>query len=389
MDKFDFDQIIERQGTGAEKWDGRENIFGSEDLLPMWVADMDFASPPEVVTALTARAAHGIYGYPLRGDGFYQAAIDWLKRRHGWNVNRDWINSAPGVVSAISIALQAFTSPGDKVLIQPPVYPGFFSAVQKSGRNLVLNPLRQEGRRYVIDFADLEAKLASGVKLFVLCSPHNPVGRVWTKEELVTLGELCLKHGTLVVADEIHSDLVFLRKRHIPFASLSPEFAAIAVTCVSPSKTFNVAGLATALTVIAESRMRARYESVLKAMHVEECNIFGITALEAAYRHGEAWLDSLLIYLETNADFLVSFLRQRNCGIEVEKPEATYLAWLDCRSLGLKGANLPEFFASKAKVGLSDGRRFGEQGFMRLNFACPRALLEEGLERIEAAIKLK
>ncbi|MBP2650789.1 MAG: cystathionine beta-lyase [Firmicutes bacterium] len=388
MQRFDFNQIIDRRQSGAEKWDDCKNIFGCDDVLPMWVADMDFPSPPEVVSALMSRASHGVYGYPVKGDSYYQAAIDWVKDRHDWTVERGWINSTPGVVSAMSIAVQAFTNPGDKVLIQPPVYPGFFKAVQNNGRKLVENPLSWNGDRYVIDFTDLDAKLATGVKVVILCSPHNPVGRVWTQEELMRLGEICLNHGVLVIADEIHSDLVFRGHNHLPFAALSPDFAANSVTCISPSKTFNVAGLNTALTIIPDDGLRRRYQAVLGAMHVEEGNIFGITALEAAYRQGESWLENVLAYLEENADLVVSYFQKLDNGIKTIKPEATYLAWLDCRELGLEVAKVPTFFIHKAKVGLSDGRRFGEQGagFMRLNFACPREVLIQGLERISAAL---
>ncbi|MBP2644574.1 MAG: aminotransferase class [Firmicutes bacterium] len=384
MDKFDFDQMIDRHHTGAEKWDGLMSIFGCDDVLPMWVADMDFASPPAVVEALVSRARHGVYGYPLRAEGYYQAAMNWQKSRHGWTVEKPWINSVPGVVSAISLALQAFTHPGDKVLIQPPVYPGFYKAIRKNGRELVENPLRLEHGRYGIDFTDLENKLATGVKVMILCSPHNPVGRVWSKEELLRLGECCQRHGVLMIADEIHGDLVFRGHAHQPLATLSPEFAANTITFVSPSKTFNVAGLATALSIIPDAALRARYQTVLDAVHIEEGNIFGITALEAAYASGGDWLDSLLVYLEGNADMVVDTFKKTESPIKVLKPEATYLAWLDCRGLGLTPDKVPEFFTRLAKVGLSDGRRFGEQGngFMRLNFACPRPVLKYGLERI-------
>ncbi|MDR3559948.1 MAG: PatB family C-S lyase [Negativicutes bacterium] len=385
MEKTRFDQIIDRRNTGAEKWDALNAVFGADDVLPLWVADMDFASPPAVAEALQARAAHPVYGYHVRGDGYYAAAVDWLGRRHGWAVEKDWLSDVPGVVTAISVAIQAFTQPGDKVLIQPPVYPRFFSAVQQNRRQLVTNPLRQDGQGYHIDFEHFEQAMADGVKLVVLCSPHNPVGRVWTREELIRLGSICLRHKALIIADEIHADIVFKGHHHLPLAALSPELAACTVTCIAPSKTFNVAGLATSLTVIADPELRVRYNAALAALNLGEGNIFGNIALEAAYRHGGEWLDGLLEYLEDNADFVVDFFRRHIPGIAVAKPEATYLAWLDCRSLGMTPADLKDFFVRQAKVGLSDGTRFGAEGFMRLNFGCPRPLLRQGLQRIAAA----
>jgi cystathionine beta-lyase len=384
-----FDEIIDRHNTGSEKWDGVAHIFGTADVLPMWVADMDFSAPPAVVEAIRARAVHGVYGYAARGEGFYQSAVDWLQTRHGWRVDSKWLSGTAGVVTAMSIAIRALTEPGDKILIQTPVYPRFFSCVTQNGRQLVENALQESGGRYVIDFAQLEKELAGGVKLMILCSPHNPVGRVWTRDELMKLGELCLRYGVLVISDEIHCDLVLKGNRHSPFAALSPELADITVTCISPSKTFNIAGLATSLTVISNDGLRGRYEALLKAIHVDEGNIFGIIALEAAYRHGAGWLDSLLDYLEGNAKIVADFVAERIPAIKTVRPEATYLAWLDCRALGIPPRELNDFFVRSARVGLSDGRRFGAggQGFMRLNFGCPRAVLREGLERLVKACR--
>ncbi|MDR3591067.1 MAG: PatB family C-S lyase [Negativicutes bacterium] len=387
MDRHQFGQMIERRNTGAEKWDALGEVFGDKDLLPLWVADMDFAAPPAVAEAIASRAAHPIYGYHRRGDGYYEAATAWLENRHGWKVAENWLVDTPGVVTALSVAIQAFTRPGDKVLIQAPVYPRFFSCVTKNKRQLVINPLARGGNGYGIDFDHLEQELAAGVRLILLCSPHNPVGRVWTEQELMRLGETCLRFGALIVADEIHADIVFKGHRHLPLASLSPELAASTVTCIAPSKTFNIAGLAASLTVIADPGLRTRFNDITKALNICDGNIFGNIALEAAYRHGGPWLDSLLGYLEDNADFLVRFFARNIPGIKVEKPQGTYLAWLDCRALGIDPAELNAYFVRQAKVGLSDGARFGRegQGFMRLNFGCPRPLLQDGLERIAAA----
>lgn len=381
----DFDQVIERKNTGSEKWDALDEVFGARDLVPMWVADMDFAAPPAVAEAIAARASHPVYGYHSRGAGWYEAAADWLAVRHNWKVDADWLSFTPGVVTAISVAIQTFTCPGDKVLIQPPVYPRFFSCVRQNQRQLVVNPLRRTEEGYTIDFDHFEKELAGGVKLLLLCSPHNPVGRVWTREELTRLGEICLRYGTLIIADEIHADIVFRGRRHLPVASLSPELAASTITCIAPSKTFNIAGLASSLAVIADPGLRLRFNEAATALNICDGTIFGNIALEAAYRKGGQWLDGLLDYLEGNADYLCEYFQRNVPGIRVDKPEATYLAWLDCRGLGVDPRSLNEFFVREAKVGLSDGTRFGGEGFMRLNFGCPRPMLQEGLERIAAA----
>jgi len=389
MDKQKFDQIIERKNSGSEKWDALGEVFGAKDLLPFWVADMDFAAPPEVAAAIAARAAHPVYGYHSRSGGYYEAVTNWLDRRHGWTVAAEWLSDTPGVVTAISVAIQTFTQPGDKVLIQSPVYPRFFSCIAQNRRQLVVNPLREGEDGYSIDFDHFEQALASGVKIVLLCSPHNPVGRVWTRQELLRLGEICLRYGALIIADEIHADIVFKGYRHLPLASLSPELAASTITCIAPSKTFNIAGLAASMTVIADPGLRARYNEATSALNICEGNIFGNIALEAAFRNGDQWLDCLLGYLEDNADFLCEFFGRNIPGVKVMKPQGTYLAWLNCRELGIDPPSLNSFFVRQAKVGLSDGARFGAegQGFMRLNFGCPRPMLREGLERIAMACR--
>jgi len=386
---YDFDTIIERRGTGCEKWDDLGEIFGTDDVLPFWVADMDFAAAPGILAAVRAKAAHPVYGYHVKEESFFQAAMDWERRRHGWAIRRDWIVNTPGVVSSLGAAVLALTSPGDKIVIQPPVYPPFFSCVTRNGRQVVENPLRERGGRWEMDLADLESKLGPDVKMFVLCSPHNPVGRVWTRDELLALGEVCLRHDVTIVADEIHCDLVFSGHRHIPFATLGPALAARTVTFFSPSKTFNIAGTYTSLAVVSDPERRAKYGALLAGLGISSGNLFGLAAAEAAFTTGEDWLDSLLPYLEANADLLAEFVGREMPGVKVAKPEGTYLSWLDFRGRFPDHAELNKFLVAEAKVGLNNGLTFGRQGegFARFNFACPRKLMAEGLERIAAALR--
>ena len=379
---MDFDQIIERRHTESVKW----NWF-SEDVLPMWVADMDFRSPEPVIDALRARVEHGIFGYGWPPEGLKEAIQAHLANRHNWQVAEKEIDFISGVVTGFNHAIYSLTEPGDKVLIQTPVYPPFLAAPEQAGRERVISPLvRLPDGNYEIDFEDFEAKAASGVKLFILCSPHNPVGRVFTREELTRMAEICLAHDVLICSDEIHADLVFSGAKHIPIASLSPEIAANTVTYFAPSKTFNVAGLSTSVYVTQCAALRDRLQHSM-TMLLGHPNIFGTRAALAAYRDSQDWLDEVLIYLEGNRDFLVDYVRSELPGISIWKPEGTYLAWLDCRGMDLSITPY-QFFLEKAKVGLNDGADFGDggEGFVRLNFGCPRALLKEGLERMKKAL---
>ncbi len=384
-----FDEVIDRRNSRCRKWDNVEEVFGTHDILPLWIADMDFAAPPGVVDAINRAARHRIYGYHTRPQSFYQAAVDWVGRRHGWQVKLEWVINAPGVVPSIIAAILALTDPGDEVIIQPPVYPPFFSCVTKNGRQLVENPLRCADGRYEMDFDDLERKISSKTKMLILCSPHNPVGRVWTQAELTRLNEICLQHDIIVLADEIHSDLVFKGHKHIPVAALHDDAQRNTVTCISPSKTFNIAGFYTSYVIIADQSKRKKFLRVLEALEISQGNSFGVIAAEAAYRTGEGWLEDLLPYLEANADFMADYIAENIPGISMSKPEGTYLGWLDCRGLTIDSRDLKEFFVRKAKVGLNDGRTFGVQGegFVRLNFGCPRSTLAEGLERIRQAVR--
>ncbi|MDP1896249.1 MAG: pyridoxal phosphate-dependent aminotransferase [Sulfurimicrobium sp.] len=384
---FDFDRKIDRNGTASVKHDGRENYFGTADVLPMWVADMDFAAPEAVSRALAARAAHPVYGYTFYPDSLYQALIDWLKKRHGWQVERDWIIMVPGVVPSLHAAAMAFAAPGEAVVVQPPVYFPFFSAVTDTGRKLVLNPLRLENGRYTIDFEHLERCATEGARLLLLCSPHNPVGRVWRPEELREILRVARRHGMTVLSDEIHADLVYPGQRHTALATLAEDGDRL-VTAIAPSKTFNIPGLGLSCLIAPDPAQRGALRKVFATLAIGHSNPFSIAAFEAAYREGEAWLDALLLYLRDNRDFVAAYLAEHLPAIELIQPEGTYLLWLDCRGLGMNDAELKEFFVNKARVGMNPGTVFGAggSGFMRLNIGAPRQVLAEALARIRQAI---
>ncbi|WP_038112599.1 MalY/PatB family protein [Tuberibacillus calidus] len=385
-----FDEIIDRLGTNSVKWDARERIFGSGDVLPLWVADMDLPCPPEVVQAIEARAKHPIYGYPGDNGALFEAAKGWVNRRFGAEVDTDWMVAIPGVVPGIQVAINAFTKPGDKVIIQPPVYPPFFSTSEELGRRIVENPLKRVDGKYVMDFDDLRKKIDQRTKLFVLCSPHNPIGQVWSREDLLQLGEICAEKGIMIIADEIHSDLVYEKGAHTPFYTLSEQLANQSVTFISGSKTFNLAGLFTSIAIIKNRKLRNEFRVTANKMGLNHINLFGIVASTAAYNHGDQWLDELLDYLHENAVMIRHFLSERIPEIKMTIPEATYLAWLDFRELGLYGQELRNFLIREAKVGLNDGFQFGKQGdgFCRMNFGCPRSVLKEALQRIEKAVQV-
>jgi cystathionine beta-lyase len=385
---YNFDAIIDRHHTSCEKWDFMTKKFGRDDLLAMWVADMDFTAPPEVAEVLKNRVDHGIFGYTGKIDNYFQSIVEWVEKRHKWGIEAEWIRHSPGVVPALSMAVLAFTKPGDGIVVQPPVYPPFFSAASGRGRHIIENPLVERHGRFEMDFEDLEKKIDSSVKMIFLCSPHNPVGRVWTKEELTKLGEICLRHNLIVVSDEIHSDIIYKGFHHIPMASLSPEIASRTITCIAPSKTFNIAGLSTSAVIIPDPQIRDAYTSVLNFLHIDGGNLFGTFALEAAYRKGEPWLHALLEYLEGNVNFIEKYLTENLPDIKLVRPEGTYVPFLDCRGLGLSGDELLDLFVNKARVAMNNGAWFGTggEGFMRMNIATPRALIKEGLDRISRAV---
>lgn len=384
-----FDRVVDRTGSESMKWVYPRKVLKVADAIPMWVADMDFEAPPAVVEALRRRAGHGVFGYPLVPPSFWQAAIGWLSRRHGWDVRKDWMALTPGIVPALNYCVRAFSRPGDGVIIQTPVYHPFYYAIENNGRKVVRNPLLFDGRRYAMDLEDLERRIDAPGRILILCSPHNPVGRVWTRGELVRLGRIAVERDLVVLSDEIHHDLVFKGARHVPFASISPELAARTVTFIAPSKTFNIPGLSTAAVVASNPDLLKGFEDEKERAGIELGQVFGIVGFEAAYAHGGDWLDELLPYLEGNVDLIESFLAGRLPAVRLVRPEGTYLALLDCRGLGLEPAALVDFFLKKAGVYFSDGAMFGPElaGFVRINFACPRSVLLEALERVARAVE--
>ena len=361
------------------KWD-----YAESDVLPMWVADMDFESPREVVDAIVERAAHGTFGYTRTPDSYYQAIVDWMKERHGWEIKRDWIVTTPGVLPALAFAVEAFTQPGDKVIIQSPVYHPFKFVIGNNKREPVENVMKLADGGYEMDYENLESVIDEKTKMLVLCSPHNPVGRVWKKDELLRLAEICIERGVLVIADEIHSDLIMKGHTHIPMAPLSDEIADHVVTFTAGSKTFNLAGLACSNAIISNSDLYDRFKATVGNHWVGSPNMFGLIATRAGYEHGKPWLEQLLAYLKGNYGFLVSYFKEHCPKIKALPLEGTYLVWLDFREFGLPDMEIKDTLLGNARVWLDYGPQFGTggEGFMRMNIACPRKTLEEGLSRI-------
>lgn len=385
-----FDEMILRKDTDSIKYDFAAQRGMPDDLLPLWVADMDFRTPPCIVNALTEKSLHGIFGYSESSDVYFEVLQDWFSRRFGWPVQSEWLVKTPGVVFAICTAIRALTQEGDAVLIQPPVYYPFSESIRLNNRRLVVNELSCNGDAYSINFDDFEQKIAQNdVKLFILCSPHNPVGRVWTRDELTRMGDICLRHGVIVVSDEIHADFVYPGYEHLVFANLKPEFADIAITCTAPSKTFNLAGLQISNIFIANRELRSHFRREIARCGFSQLNIMGLVACKTAYAKGEEWLEDLKGYLAENLVFLREYLRTRIPEIKLVEPQGTYLVWLDCKALGLNDKALSEFIIHQAKLWLDAGTMFGQSGsgFQRVNIACPRALLKQALEQLEAAVK--
>ncbi len=389
--KYNFDRIIDRKNTNSIKWDFCKSFLGHEDLLPMWIADTDFECAAEIVEAVKKVATHGIYGYSAPPESYFEAAISWMFKKHGWQIKKEWILSTPGIVSALNIAVQTFTKPGDKVIVQSPVYPPFFQAVLNNGRFVIDNPLKlDKKRRYTMDFDLLEKQIDCRTKLLFLCSPHNPVGRVWKKEELKKLAEIAKKHNLIVVSDEIHGDIVFNGHKHTPFASISNDAAQRTITCTAPSKTFNIAGLQASVIIIPNRHLYADFATTLNNFGIQYPNIFAIEGLIAAYTKGDKWLSQMLEYLENNALFVIDFFKKEMPKVHPVLPEGTFLMWLDFRDTGMSQEELRKFVYRKARVALNDGMSFEscEEGFMRINIGCPRSVLEEGLARLKNALSI-
>lgn len=386
---LDFDREIERRGTGCIKYDCAVERGMPEDVLPLWVADMDFETSSYVLDALRERLNHGIFGYTEEIPAYFESVRDWMQRHHDFAVEKSWLVKTPGVVFALAMAIQAYTAPGDAVLIQQPVYYPFEGVIRDNGRQMITNTLYLgEDNRYHIDFEDFEQKLTEHrVKLFFLCSPHNPVGRVWSKEELIRLGDICLRHQVIVVSDEIHEDFVFQGKHHV-FANLKKEYADFAVICTSPSKTFNLAGLSLSNIFIPNEELRKRFRKAMDAAGVSELNVMGQVACVAAYRQGEEWYQAMMRYVGDNIAFIRAYVQENLPGVRMVAHEGTYLVWLDFTGLGLSEAALEHKIVHEAKLWLDGGGMFGAggAGFQRINAACPRKLLQEALERIHAVL---
>ncbi|HWQ74690.1 MAG TPA: MalY/PatB family protein [Syntrophomonas sp.] len=387
---YSFDQIIDRCGTDCIKYDFAAKRGMPEGILPLWVADMDFQAPPEVLDALIAKSRHGIFGYSdTAGEDYFNALYGWYRNRFDWETSPAWLVKTPGVVFAICTAIRALTQENDAVLIQQPVYYPFSSSVLSNNRRLVVNELKYDQGKYSVDLNDFEDKIVSNqVKLFVLCSPQNPVGRVWTREELTAMGDICWRHGVLVVSDEIHADFVYPGHRHLVFAALKPEFADITVTCTAPTKTFNLAGLQISNIFISNPVIRRQFRQELDRVGYSQSNVMGLAACQAAYRYGAPWLDELKDYLVANLAFVRDFLAENLPQICLVEPEGTYLIWLDCRALHLSDQELDDLIVYKAGLWLDPGPIFGRggEGFQRINIACPQSILRQAMVQLKTAV---
>jgi cysteine-S-conjugate beta-lyase len=385
--KYNFDEIVDRSNTNCEKYDGRKRVFGTDELIPLWVADTDFRTPDFIVNAVKKRADHEIYGYPIKPDSYYLSIQRWLFNQHEWVVERSWITYCPNVVVGVASVILSMTKPGDKIIVQPPVYFPFFHVVEGNDRILVENPLKLEDSIYRFDFDDLKSKIDNRTKMLLLCNPHNPGGRVWLKDELAKLARIAMENNILIVSDEIHSDLILHGNKHTPIAILSKEISFATITISSASKTFNIAGLSSAYLVIRNKALMAKYNQFMQATHISSGNFFGMVATEAAYTYGAEWLSQLNDYLYLNFLFIERFFRENIPEIKVMEPQGTFLVWIDISGLGIE----PRSFYQKlvnAGVGISPGSLFGTGGenYIRLNMGCPKSLLIEALERFKIAL---
>jgi len=381
---FDFDKRVDREGSASVKYDLRGKIFGKESVLPMWVADMDFETPECIRNAVKKRADHPVYGYSFMTDSYFKAFMGWVKRRHNWDIQKDWIVFSPGIVTAINAAVLAFTEPGDGIIVQSPVYFPFFDAIKNNHRKELNNQLLCLDNSYVIDFDDLKKK-AKEAKMMLISSPHNPVSRCWSKDELKRVGEICLEHDVVIVSDEIHADLTLPGHVHQPLASLSPELSEVTITCMAPSKTFNVAGLFTSQIVIKNRKLQERFNESMNRYHLVHGNLFGMVASEAGYTYGDKWLDALMLYIRDNFLMVERFINEELPILSLTKAEATFLAWVNFNKTGLSDKSLNKKLINEASLGLSPGRIFGAggSGFMRMNLATSRSNVQEALSRLK------
>ncbi len=384
--EYNFDDIIERRDSGSYKWDTMED----PEVLPMWVADMDFRVAKPIINALKKKTEHGVFGYSIQTEEFYNAVIGWFDRRHNWKIDRKWISHCPGIVPALHFLSKAFVKPGDKIMMHSPVYYPFFGSALKNDIEVVFNKLIYKSKRYEIDFEDFERTAKDpNVKAFYLCSPHNPGGRTWSREELERMGKICTDNGVLVVADEIHCDLVFPGRKNVSYGTLPEYIADNSIICVAPSKTFNLAGLQTSCLIIRNPDIKKRYDQFLARLGIMRPNVYGIVGLTAAYTNGDEWLEQLLVYLNDNLTFLKNYLKTYIPQVKIMEPDATYLVWMDFSELNIDSERLHNILLKEGKVWLDEGYMFGEagKGFERINIACPRTVLEEGLNRIRDSLK--
>ncbi|TWP27959.1 putative C-S lyase [Apibacter muscae] len=388
MRRYNFDEVIDRKNTDCLKYDALKERFGSVDLIPLWVADMDFQSPPELIEALVERTQQGVFGYPYPPKEYYQSIINWQQKHHGWEVKKEEISYIPGIVKGIAFALDVFSKEGDQIIIQPPVYHPFRIISKLHNREIVTNPLVLERTQYQMDLEGLEKLITEKSKILMLSNPHNPGGRVWTKEELTQLAEICYKHKVLVISDEIHSDLVLTGNKHIPFASVSEKAEQNSITFNAPSKTFNIAGIVTSYSIIKNEEIRKKYHHYLVSSELNEGTIYAYLALQTVYEKCEDWMIELKEYIEANIEFVDDFLKKNIPQIKAMKPEASFLLWLDCRELNLSQKELTSLFINKSHLALNDGSMFGKEGtgFMRMNVGCPRITLEKALNQLKSIL---
>ena len=387
--KYNFDEVIDRRDTNAVKLERCKALFGTEDVLPLWVADMDFRTPDFIIDAIQKRLEHPILGYTMPSKSFYSASISWIKEHHDWNIQRDWFGFLPGIVPGLSFAVQSLTKPGDEIIVQPPVYYPFFHVIEKNHRVLVQNQLKEENGKFVMDFDDLEKKFTSKTKLFILCNPHNPGGRVWTIDELRRFTAICEKHQVTIVSDEIHADMVLPGKtKHTPLATVSAWSEQNTVTFMAPTKVFNMPGLISSAYIIPNAELRHRFVEFLEASEMNSGNMFAYTAAVAAYENGDEWRKQMLDYVQGNIDFVADFLKKNVPQIKPMIPEASFLVWLDCKDLGMETDELHKFFSLKAGLGLNKGTIFGPGGeyHLRLNVACSRSILEKAMKQLKEAV---
>ena len=386
---YNFDRYIERRGSGAIKYDGLKQWYGDSELLPMWVADMDFATPDFIIDALKQRLDHPIFGYTIEPERYRPSIVEWLYNRHGWKIEGGWISFIPGIVKGIGMAISALLQPGDKIIIQPPVYHPFRMVAEHNGCEVVENPLKQEvDGSYTMDLEHLDS-IAAGCKMLILANPHNPVGILWSKETLIRLAEICSKHNIIVISDEIHSDMALWGGKHTPFASVSDKAAQCSITFGAPSKTFNIAGIVASYAVVPNSELRERFYGWMEGNELNQPNIFATIATIAAFDNGEQWRQEMIEYIEGNIEFVEQFCSQYIPQIKPIRPQASYLVWLDCRGLNLNHEQIVELFTKHAKLALNDGAMFGSEGscFMRLNVGTTRAVLTTALEQLKSAVE--